>query len=57
MELIHVIPLNDTHDHQQSERCHCEPRIEDGVVIHNAFDGREGVEWMNSILENSQPFS
>lgn len=37
--------------------CKCNPKIEwtenDGIlVIHNSFDGREGVEWVNDILNN-----
>jgi hypothetical protein len=34
--------------------CKCEPRImyEDGgvIIVHNSFDGREGIEWTNDIL-------
>ena len=43
---VHVIPLDDLKLHVESgEWCHCEPRItEDGVVIHNAYDGREFFE-------------
>lgn len=37
--------------------CKCEPKIcpeKDGAVliIHNSFDGREGLEWMNEILND-----
>lgn len=36
--------------------CKCNPRIErqkNGavIVVHNSFDGREGVEWANEILK------
>lgn len=43
---IHVIPLNDSKDHQQSAACKCQPSIEeDGrLVIHNAWDFREADE-------------
>lgn len=35
--------------------CKCNPKIEyqdNGtvIVVHNSFDGREGVEWANEIL-------
>lgn len=35
--------------------CECEPRVEyeNGAVliIHNSYDGREGVEWANEVLK------
>ena len=40
----HVIPVADLIGHQESELCGCLPRIEDGVYIHNSFDGREITE-------------
>ena len=56
--MIHVHPLNDIKEHDTSDTgntCHCNPsvKIEAGemVVIHNSFDGREGVEWTNEILK------
>ncbi len=55
--MLHIHPLNDKKQHDTSETgntCHCEPtcKMEAGemVVIHNSFDGREGVEWANDIL-------
>lgn len=37
-------------------KCKCGPLINfEGnnlIVIHNSFDGREGVEWVNEILNN-----
>lgn len=35
--------------------CKCSPRIQyedngGAIVIHNSFDGREGIEWTNEIL-------
>lgn len=61
----HVVPLNDICEHIESCYedyyflpycpCECEPKINqvDGgfVVVHNSFDGREGVEWANEILK------
>lgn len=55
--MIHIYPLNDTKKHDTSDTgntCHCNPKVEmesgEMVVIHNSFDGREGVEWANDIL-------
>ena len=55
--MLHVHPLNDIKEHDTSDTgntCYCEPtcKMEAGemVVIHNSFDGREGVEWANDIL-------
>lgn len=55
--MIHVHPLNDIKEHDTSNTgntCHCNPivKIEAGemIVIHNSFDGREGVEIVNDIL-------
>ena len=41
---LHIIPVDDTVKHQESRRCWCEPKIIDGVVVHNSFDGREDFE-------------
>ena len=44
---IHVIPLNDYREHEETELCWCNPRRDDDeqrVVIHNALDGREEYE-------------
>ena len=50
----HVTPNKDIHPHEQTTTCRCEPRVEmvngNMVVIHNAFDGRVGVEWAEEIL-------
>jgi hypothetical protein len=56
--MIHIAPLNDTHEHiLEGASCPCEPRIiadpdSEMIVVHNSFDGREGVEWANEILNN-----
>lgn len=40
-----MVPLNDLKPHIESGAwCHCQPRIEGDVVIHNAYDGREFFE-------------
>lgn len=38
---LHVIPIGDLRMHEETEKCHCRPRVTDGVVVHNSFDGRE----------------
>lgn len=39
---IHVIPIKDLKEHiSKGLYCHCIPRIEDNLVIHNAYDARE----------------
>lgn len=54
----HVTPNNDLKEHEQSTTCHCGPRIEyengDMIVIHNSYDGREGVEIVNEILNKTE---
>jgi len=67
VNIWHVLPQNDLKDHQyycdsdwwfEVPVCHCEckPKIVevDGgfVVVHNAYDGREGLEWTNEILNS-----
>jgi hypothetical protein len=60
----HVYPQNDLGEHilETVERmgflyCQCdccaEVRQVDGgyIVVHNSYDGREGVEWANEILK------
>lgn len=56
---IHVVPVNDDGEHEerllQGYECKCNPKIEAAhdsiLVIHNSFDGREGVEIVNEILK------
>lgn len=57
--MIHIIPLNDLKEHLAfGTGCSCEPYIiyeeEEVIVVHNSFDGREGVEWANEILNNTK---
>ncbi len=45
MDRLHVIPLNDTREHEESVDCWCKPRDDgDGVVVHNSADRREEYE-------------
>ena len=52
---LHITPLNDLKQHEQTTTCECEPSIEtvngNILVIHNSFDGREGLEMFNEIIE------
>jgi len=47
---VHVLPLEDLREHEESRVCWCSPRLEqeeedcDVVVIHASMDGRELVE-------------
>lgn len=66
-KVYHISPNNDTHPHKLhclypaigdvTCSCMCHPRIEEDngflFVIHNSFDGREGVEWAKEILDPS----
>ena len=52
--ITHIIPLNDLKEHEDIS-CKCNPRteiLEDGdiLIIHNSYDGREGLELANEIL-------
>lgn len=43
--MIHVIPIDDLKSHiEAGSWCHCAPRIDKDVVIHNSYDGREFFE-------------
>lgn len=42
---VHVLPLNDTKEHEVGgDTCWCDPEVDDGVMIHNAADEREDFE-------------
>lgn len=53
-QIIHVLPVNDTTEHEETTECKCRPIIktegESMIVIHNSYDGREGLEWAKEIL-------
>lgn len=53
--MIHVLPINDIEEHEETTACKCEPTVlnENGefIVVHNSFDGREGVEIVNELLK------
>ena len=59
MAVYHVLPINDLKDHDECTTCECEPRCEwqpngDLLVTHSSYDGREGVEWANEILNQKK---
>lgn len=41
---IHVMPSDDLREHIMSLTCWCYPEDDEGVIIHNALDGREDFE-------------
>ena len=44
---LHVIPIGDLREHEDSDTCWCRPRRDDeepSVVIHNSMDQRETYE-------------
>ena len=48
MNKIHILPMNDLKEHDESMACACRPEIKDEgngyIIIHNAYDGREWKE-------------
>lgn len=50
---VHVLPINDLREHEETRDCWCKPRVEFAdnvsdletrVIVHNSLDGRELVE-------------
>ncbi|MEG2114569.1 MAG: hypothetical protein RRZ38_11850 [Hafnia sp.] len=39
----HVLPVNDTKQHS-FKNCECGVKYDDGVYVHNSYDGRELLE-------------
>jgi len=52
----HITPINDIKPHEEKSTCHCNPTVKviDGnqIIIHNSFDGREGVEMAKQVLKD-----
>ena len=51
----HILPINDTEEHEKLSTCKCQPEVQileegDLLVIHNSFDGREAIEMFNEIV-------
>lgn len=53
--MIHIMPLDDLHEHTTSVTCLCGPRVDynegEGIAVHNSWDGREAIE----CFENAVP--
>ena len=49
----HIYPIDENHI-EDNQLCSCEPKLttenEVEIIIHNSFDGREGLELSNEIL-------
>ncbi len=52
-EIYHVLPVGDEKEHVQSKDCACGPRIENNLVIHNAYDNREFDEIADEINDEN----
>lgn len=60
LQMIHVLPINDLKEHEETTTCWCNPKVEfsdpetgeahEGLVIHNSADGREFVEQAERIV-------
>ena len=68
-KVFHIYPIDEECDHiifltyppigEPYSECKCHPRLEEAenehiMVIHSSFDGREGLELANEILNNKQ---
>jgi hypothetical protein len=55
--MINILPIDDINEHEENSCCSCNPSVmfENGeaIIIHNSFDGREGVEIVNDILNKT----
>ena len=54
---IHVLPINDLIEHEETSTCPCRPKVEmengEMIVIHNAMDNREIVEQAEAIINDA----
>lgn len=46
---VHVLPVNDLREHDETEQCWCQPRVERVragryLISHHAADGRDLIE-------------
>lgn len=55
--MINIIPINDDKEHIEDTTCDCSPTIsiesEEMIVIHNAYDNREGLEMAKDALNEN----
>lgn len=55
----HILPINDSLPHiETGSTCHCDPTVKlldsgDIMIVHNSYDGREGLELANEILSTN----
>jgi hypothetical protein len=44
--VTHIVPIDDTHDHELSSECWCDPKLDEEhwVATHQSADGREDFE-------------
>ena len=53
---LHVVPIDDLKEHEESTTCECTPMITfengDMIVVHSSFDGREFGECNYKKLKN-----
>jgi len=53
----HLLPTDDLEEHKESSMCRCNPEVKIGeggvLIVHNSFDGREGLELAKEILNSS----
>lgn len=56
----HITPLKDLKEHTENTTCECMPKVEhingNMLIIHNAFDGREGFEIAKEKLKGMKIF-
>lgn len=54
--IYNILPLGDLKEHDEESTCECEPAIQklengDILIVHNSYDGREGLEMANELLD------
>ena len=54
MSIYHLLPVDDIKEHEKSSTCACNPSSEivngNILVVHNSYDGREGLELANEVF-------
>lgn len=55
---INILPRNDIKEHVEDITCACGPEviIENGemIIIHNSYDRREVMEFVNEVLDDNK---
>lgn len=56
--MIHVVPVKDEKEHEDSSACWCKPVVEwehaEPLCIHNSADGRELIEQAEEISQKAK---